>query len=148
MSNVLDRRCRVSQNMSYVCMFSFGYFPGVRLSVATKLNLTPGKYPKENIQVSEHGENLKSRMFYVERIFPESRTVYRIMWKKYRRARKATHDNILRCIRIACWLTKCTNTHPEYVISIAFSRKHRLHERAAVSRLYLHYLSCSTYKNT
>jgi hypothetical protein len=58
-------------------MFSFGYFPGVRLSFADVsepsvrsifkdrikniLNLTPGKYPKENIQVSEHGENLKSR---------------------------------------------------------------------------------------
>jgi hypothetical protein len=29
---------------------------------SVKLNLTPGKYPKENIQVSEHGENLKSRI--------------------------------------------------------------------------------------
>jgi hypothetical protein len=28
---------------------------------SAKLNLTPGKYPKENIQVSEHGENLQSR---------------------------------------------------------------------------------------
>jgi hypothetical protein len=28
---------------------------------SAKLNVTPGKYPKENIQVSEHGENLKSR---------------------------------------------------------------------------------------
>jgi hypothetical protein len=62
-------------------MFSFGYFPGVRLSFAdvsefsvrsifkgwmkniltegsetsAKLNQTPGKYPKVNIQVSEHG---------------------------------------------------------------------------------------------
>jgi hypothetical protein len=26
---------------------------------SAKLNLTPEKYPKENIQVSEHGENLK-----------------------------------------------------------------------------------------
>jgi hypothetical protein len=57
-------------------MFSFGYFPGVRLSFADvsepsvrfifkglmKNNLTPGKYPKENIQDSEHGENLKSRI--------------------------------------------------------------------------------------
>jgi hypothetical protein len=72
-------------------MFSFGYFPGVRLSFAgvsgpcgrsilkglfknihmdltegsetsAKPNLTPGKYPKENIQDSEHGENLKSRI--------------------------------------------------------------------------------------
>jgi hypothetical protein len=30
---------------------------------SAKLNLTPGKYPKENIHVSEHGENLKSRKY-------------------------------------------------------------------------------------
>jgi hypothetical protein len=30
-----------------------------------KLNLTPGKYPKENIQDSEHGENLKSRISHI-----------------------------------------------------------------------------------
>jgi hypothetical protein len=29
---------------------------------SAKLNLTPGKYPKENIKDSEHGENLKSRI--------------------------------------------------------------------------------------
>jgi hypothetical protein len=28
---------------------------------SAKHNLTPGKYPKEHIQDSEHGENLKSR---------------------------------------------------------------------------------------
>jgi uncharacterized protein YgiB involved in biofilm formation len=28
---------------------------------SAKLNLTPGKYPKENIQDSENGKNLKSR---------------------------------------------------------------------------------------
>jgi hypothetical protein len=28
---------------------------------SAQLILTPGKYPKENIQDSEHGENLKSR---------------------------------------------------------------------------------------
>jgi hypothetical protein len=28
---------------------------------SAKLNQTPGKYPKENIQVSEHGKNLKSK---------------------------------------------------------------------------------------
>jgi hypothetical protein len=66
------------------CIFSFGYFPGVRLSFAdvsepsvrsifkglmknilhqAKLNLSPGEYPKENIQdYSEHGENFKSRI--------------------------------------------------------------------------------------
>jgi hypothetical protein len=29
---------------------------------SAKLNLTPGKYPKEHIQDSEYGENLKSRI--------------------------------------------------------------------------------------
>jgi hypothetical protein len=29
---------------------------------SAKLNLTPEKYPRENIQDSEHGENLKSRV--------------------------------------------------------------------------------------
>jgi hypothetical protein len=30
---------------------------------SSKLNMTPGKHPKEHIEDSEHGENLKSRMF-------------------------------------------------------------------------------------
>jgi hypothetical protein len=50
-------------------MFSFGYFfiQPLKLDLtegsetSAKLNLTPGKYPKENIHDSEHGENLKSR---------------------------------------------------------------------------------------
>jgi hypothetical protein len=32
---------------------------------SVKLNLTPGKYPKENMQDSEHGENFKSRIIAV-----------------------------------------------------------------------------------
>jgi hypothetical protein len=31
---------------------------------SVKLNLTPGKYPKENIKDLEHGENLKSKIRY------------------------------------------------------------------------------------
>jgi hypothetical protein len=34
---------------------------------SAKLNLTPGKYPKEHTQGSEHGENLKSRTFILVR---------------------------------------------------------------------------------
>jgi hypothetical protein len=41
---------------------------------SVKLNLTPGKYPKENLQDSEHGENLKSRMPPEDgRLTPETR---------------------------------------------------------------------------
>jgi hypothetical protein len=32
---------------------------------SAKLNLTPGKYPKENIQDSEHGEILKTRILHL-----------------------------------------------------------------------------------
>jgi hypothetical protein len=35
-------------------------------------------------------------------------------------AREATDVNIIRCMRIACWITKATETHPEYVILVLF----------------------------
>ena len=37
-------------------------------------------------------------------------------------------------MRSACWLTKATNTHSEYIILIAFSLKQLSHERASVLR--------------
>ena len=51
---------------------------------------------------------------------PENRAVYEIMWKKYGRAAEATDDNMKRCMRLACWICKATDTHLEYVILIAF----------------------------
>ena len=40
--------------------------------------------------------------------------------KVYVKAREATDNNIIRCMRIACWMTKATVTHTEYVILIVF----------------------------
>jgi len=40
-------------------------------------------------------------------------------------------------MRIACWITKATSTHTEYVIRIAFPLQKWFHERAAVLR-YMH----------
>jgi hypothetical protein len=37
-------------------------------------------------------------------------------------------------MHIACWIHKTTNTHSEYVIFIAFTRKKRLRESASVLR--------------
>jgi hypothetical protein len=54
--------------------------------------------------------------------------------EKYDRARQATDDNIIRRMRIACWITKATNTYSEHVILIAFPRKQWLRERASVLR--------------
>ena len=53
---------------------------------------------------------------------------------KYYRAEHATDDNIIRRIRWACWITKATNTHSEYVIIIAFPQQHLLLERALIPR--------------
>ena len=49
--------------------------------------------------------------------------------KKYCTAWHATDDNITWHMRIACWITKATNTHSEYAIIFA-SPLQWLHERA------------------
>jgi hypothetical protein len=41
--------------------------------------------------------------------------------EKYCRARQATDDNIIRCVRIACCISKAADTHSEYVIPYFFS---------------------------
>jgi hypothetical protein len=45
------------KTFSYILYFILG------ISTASNQNMTPGKYPKDNIQYSEHGESLKSRIF-------------------------------------------------------------------------------------
>jgi hypothetical protein len=50
--------------------------------------------------------------------------------EKYGTARQATNNNIIRRMRFACWITKATDTHSEYVILIAFPRQQWLRERA------------------
>jgi hypothetical protein len=59
--------------------------------------------------------------------------------EKYGRARQATDDIIWR-MRFACWITKATDTHSEYVILIAIPRQQWLHELA--SRLRYTYIVC------
>jgi hypothetical protein len=53
---------------------------------------------------------------------------------KFCRPGEATDDNITWRMRFACWVTKATDTHSEYVILIAFSRQQWLHESASMLR--------------
>ena len=62
--------------------------------------------------------------------------------EKHGRARQATDDNIIRRMRFACWITKATDTHSEYVILTAFQRQQCLRESVSMLRLYVHCLSC------
>jgi hypothetical protein len=43
-----------------------------------------------------------------------------------------THDNIIRRMRISCWITKAADTHSEYVTLITFPRQQWLRESASI----------------
>jgi hypothetical protein len=60
--------------------------------------------------------------------------------EKYGRARQATDDSIIQCMRFECWITKGTDTNSEYVIRIAFSRQQWLREHTLV--LHYMYIAC------
>jgi hypothetical protein len=43
--------------------------------------------------------------------------------EKYDTTRQTTHDDIIRRMRLACWVTNVTNIHAEYVIIIVFRKQ-------------------------
>jgi len=63
----------------------------------------------------------------------ENRAIYELIWK-YATEPGRTQMKTWR-MHIACWITKATNTRPEYVILIAFPQQQWLQERATM----LHY---------
>ena len=64
--------------------------------------------------------------------FPEKHPTYEIMWKNKVEPDRAQMTIIIQHMRFACWLTKATDKHSEYVILIAFSRWQWLRERATM----------------
>jgi hypothetical protein len=62
--------------------------------------------------------------------------------EKYGTAGQATDGNMIRRMLFACWISKATYTHSEYVILIAFPRQPWLWAGASMLRLYVHRLSC------
>jgi hypothetical protein len=60
--------------------------------------------------------------------------------EKYDRARQATDDNIMKLMRISCWISKAADTQSEYVILIASPRQRWLRERASL--LPYTYIAC------
>jgi hypothetical protein len=63
---------------------------------------------------------------------PENCAVYEIMWKKYGTAGQATDGNIIRRMRVACWITKATDTR----VILTAPRQLWLRERASVLYVY------------
>ena len=65
-------------------------------------------------------EEIKTHILCSVFFFFENRTVYEIMWRNI--VEPGRPQITIWRMRIACWITKATNTHPEYVILIAFHR--------------------------
>jgi hypothetical protein len=82
----------------------------------------------------------KVRTRFMFHYFFSSTIVFFLTVEKYGGVGQATDDNITRRMRIACWITKATETHSEYVILIAFPLQQWLQER--VSMLRYTYIVC------
>jgi hypothetical protein len=52
--------------------------------------------------------------------------------EKYGRVRHVTNDNSIRRMHIACWVTKATDTHSEYLILVHFPQQQWLRERNSI----------------
>jgi hypothetical protein len=93
------------------------------------------KYNSRNVSDKSCRENQNTH-FMFNNFFRKSCCLWDNV-EKYGRARQATDDNIIRRMRFACWVTKATDTHWEYVILIAFALQQRSRERAWMLR-YTH----------
>ena len=78
-------------------------------------------------------QNIKTYILRSVTFFFENRAVYEIMWKNIVE-RDGPQMTIWR-MRIACWISKATNTHSEYVVFIAFLQQQWLHYLALTLRL-------------
>ena len=62
--------------------------------------------------------------------------------EKYDTAGQATDDNIIRRMRITCWITKATNTHISIRTTYGFSTVKMVKRKRLNITLYAHDLSC------
>jgi hypothetical protein len=70
--------------------------------------------------------------------FIENNAVYEVMWKNT--VEPGWPQMTIWCMRIACWITKATNTRSEYIIVIVFPLQQWLRERVSLLRLYVNCL--------
>jgi len=87
-----------------------------------------------NVSGESCREKKNIHFIFKKLLSPENRAACEIMWKKYGTAGQTTDENIARRMRIACRITKATDTHSEYVITIPFPRQQWLRECASLLR--------------
>jgi len=73
---------------------------------------------------TKFAEKIKHIVYVQQYFFPLKNVPFmRHLEKKYGRSSQATDDNTIRRMRFACWITKATDTHSEYVVLIPFPRQ-------------------------
>jgi len=77
-------------------------------------------------------ENQNAHFILNKSFFSKNRAVCEIMWRKMLEPDRPQMR--LRCMHIACWIPKTTNTHLNCVILCVFPLQKWLHERASVLR--------------
>jgi hypothetical protein len=60
--------------------------------------------------------------FLFNKFCSENRSFNEIMWKKYCSTGQTTDDNVLRYMRIVCWVANATDTDSVYITIIASPR--------------------------
>ena len=70
--------------------------------------------------------------FVVGNFFFENHAIDEIMWKNT--VERGRPHMKIRCLQIACWIPKSTNTHSGYVILIVFPWQKWLHEHVSFLR--------------
>ena len=85
-------------------------------------------------------QKIKTRCLCSVTFFFENRTVFEIMWKNI--VERGRPQMAIWGMRIACWVTKATDKHSEYITRIAFPRQQWLRERAAMFKYVCAYLCC------
>jgi hypothetical protein len=61
---------------------------------------------------------------------------------KYCTTRQTTDGTVIQLMHFACWISKATDIHSEFVTLIAFLWHQKLCEHAPMLRLYIHCTSC------
>jgi len=77
-------------------------------------------------------ENQNTHFVFNNFFFFENRAVFEIMWKNV--VQPDRQQMTIWRMRIACWISKATDIHPQYVIISAFPLQQWLHERASMLR--------------
>jgi len=83
-------------------------------------------------KVVEKIENKNTHCMFSNFFSPENLAVCEIVWKNM-----VEPDRLQTMYYGACWITKDTDTHSEYVLLIIFARQRCLRERPSVLRLYV-----------